>query len=60
LRATGCGKDATSLSVMGAGGQPARHGRGEAILFEGRDPLGLSADERAAARRQDVDDLQSR
>ena len=43
---SGCGKSVTSLSVMGLVASPPGMVEGDAILFEGRDLLGLSADER--------------
>ena len=50
---SGCGKSVTSLSVMGLVPSPPGTVEAEAVLFEGRDCCGLSADERrscAAAR----------
>jgi peptide/nickel transport system ATP-binding protein len=47
---SGCGKSVTSLSVMGLVASPPGVVEGEAILFEGRDLLGLSADERRKLR----------
>ena len=46
---SGCGKSVTSLSVMGLVAEPGTV-EGEAIRFEGRDLLGLSADERRKLR----------
>src|SRR5262245_55934279 len=46
---SGCGKSVTSLSVMGLVAHPGRVS-GEAIRFEGRDVLRLSADERRQLR----------
>jgi peptide/nickel transport system ATP-binding protein len=46
---SGCGKSVTSLSVMGLVAHPGRVS-GEAIRFEGRDVLRLSADERRLLR----------
>ncbi|MFI5031388.1 MAG: ABC transporter ATP-binding protein, partial [Reyranellales bacterium] len=46
---SGCGKSVTSLSVMGLVASPGTV-EGEAIRFEGRDLLGLSADERRRLR----------
>jgi peptide/nickel transport system ATP-binding protein/oligopeptide transport system ATP-binding protein len=47
---SGCGKSVTSLSLMGLVPQPPGRVAAEAILFEGRDLLGLSADERRLLR----------
>ena len=47
---SGCGKSVTSLSVMGLVASPPGQVEAEAILFEGRDVLGLSADERRRLR----------
>ena len=47
---SGCGKSVTSLSLMGLVPQPPGRVSAEAILFEGRDLLGLSADERRLLR----------
>jgi peptide/nickel transport system ATP-binding protein len=47
---SGCGKSVTSLSVMGLVASPPGTVEGEAILFEGRDLLGLSTDERRRLR----------
>ncbi len=47
---SGCGKSVTSLSVMGLVASPPGQVAAEAILFEGRDVLGLSADERRRLR----------
>jgi peptide/nickel transport system ATP-binding protein len=46
---SGCGKSVTSLSVMGLVAAPGTV-EGEAIRFDGRDLLGLSADERRRLR----------
>jgi peptide/nickel transport system ATP-binding protein len=46
---SGCGKSVTSLSVMGLVAQPGRV-EAETVAFEGRDMLGLSADERRRLR----------
>ena len=55
---SGCGKSVTSLSVMGLVASPPGQVEADAVMFEGRDMLGLSADERRrTARQQDVDDL---
>src|SRR5262245_8712780 len=47
---SGCGKSVTSLSVMGLIPTPPGRVDGEAILFEGRDVLRLSAEERRHLR----------
>ena len=47
---SGCGKSVTSLSVMGLVASPPGQVEADAILFEGRDVLGLSADERRRLR----------
>jgi peptide/nickel transport system ATP-binding protein len=47
---SGCGKSVTSLSVMGLVASPPGKVEAEAIRFEGRDMLGLSADERRRLR----------
>ena len=47
---SGCGKSVTSLSVMGLVASPPGTVEGDAIRFEGRDLLGLSADERRKLR----------
>jgi len=47
---SGCGKSVTSLSIMGLVPSPPGKVRGEAVLFEGRDVLRLSADERRRLR----------
>jgi len=47
---SGCGKSVTSLSVMGLVASPPGQVEADAILFEGRDLLGLSADERRRLR----------
>jgi peptide/nickel transport system ATP-binding protein len=47
---SGCGKSVTSLSVMGLVASPPGQVEADAILFEGRDILGLSADERRRLR----------
>ena len=47
---SGCGKSVTSLSVMGLVASPPGQVAADAILFEGRDVLGLSADERRRLR----------
>ena len=46
---SGCGKSVTSLSVMGLVAPPGKV-EAEAVAFEGRDVLGLSADERRKLR----------
>jgi len=48
---SGCGKTVTSLSIMGLVAEPGRI-EADAILFEGRDLLKLSADERRRLRGQ--------
>ena len=47
---SGCGKSVTSLSVMGLVASPPGTVEGDAIVFEGRDLLGLSPDERRRLR----------
>jgi peptide/nickel transport system ATP-binding protein len=47
---SGCGKSVTSLSVMGLVPRPPGEVEAEAVLFEGRNVLGLSADERRRLR----------
>ena len=47
---SGCGKSVTSLSVMGLVASPPGQVAAEAIKFDGRDVLGLSADERRKLR----------
>jgi peptide/nickel transport system ATP-binding protein/oligopeptide transport system ATP-binding protein len=47
---SGCGKSVTSLSVMGLVPSPPGDVEAEAMLFEGRNVLGLSADERRRLR----------
>ena len=47
---SGCGKSVTSLSVMGLVPSPPGNVAADAMLFEGRDVLGLSADERRKLR----------
>ncbi|MDP3239828.1 MAG: ABC transporter ATP-binding protein [Reyranella sp.] len=47
---SGCGKSVTSLSVMGLVASPPGQVEADAILFEGRNILGLSADERRRLR----------
>ena len=47
---SGCGKSVTSLSVMGLVASPPGEVEAEAVLFDGRDLLGLSADERRLLR----------
>jgi peptide/nickel transport system ATP-binding protein/oligopeptide transport system ATP-binding protein len=47
---SGCGKSVTSLSLMGLVPQPPGQVQADALLFEGRDMLGLSADERRMLR----------
>jgi peptide/nickel transport system ATP-binding protein len=47
---SGCGKSVTSLSVMGLVASPPGQVEADAILFEGRDILGLTADERRRLR----------
>src|SRR5438045_9737867 len=48
---SGCGKTVTSLSVMGLVAEPGRV-EGDAVLFEGRDLLQASSDERRRLRGQ--------
>ena len=47
---SGCGKSVTSLSVMGLVASPPGQVEAEAVTFDGRDVLGLSADERRQLR----------
>jgi len=47
---SGCGKSVTSLSVMGLVASPPGQVEADAISFEGRNVLGLSADERRKLR----------
>jgi peptide/nickel transport system ATP-binding protein len=47
---SGCGKSVTSLSVMGLVASPPGQVAADAINFEGRNVLGLSADERRKLR----------
>ena len=47
---SGCGKSVTSLSVMGLVASPPGEVEAEAVLFEGRNLLGLSADQRRRLR----------
>ena len=47
---SGCGKSVTSLSVMGLVASPPGKVEADAISFEGRNVLGLSADERRKLR----------
>ena len=47
---SGCGKSVTSLSVMGLVASPPGQVEAEAVKFDGRDVLGLSADERRKMR----------
>ena len=47
---SGCGKSVTSLSVMGLVASPPGQVEAEAVTFDGRDVLGLSADERRKLR----------
>ncbi len=47
---SGCGKSVTSLSVMGLVASPPGQVEADAILFKGRDVLGLSPDERRRLR----------
>jgi peptide/nickel transport system ATP-binding protein len=47
---SGCGKSVTSLSIMGLVPSPPGRVEGEAVLFEGRDVLALSAGERRRLR----------
>ena len=47
---SGCGKSVTSLSVMGLVASPPGQVEADAIKFDGRDVLGLSADERRRLR----------
>jgi peptide/nickel transport system ATP-binding protein len=46
---SGCGKSVTSLSLMGLVAQPGKV-EADAVTFDGRDVLGLSADERRRLR----------
>jgi len=47
---SGCGKSVTSLSIMGLVASPPGKVEADAIRFEGRDVLGLPADERRKLR----------
>src|SRR4029450_8689673 len=47
---SGCGKSVTSLSVMGLVASPPGKVEADAVLFDGHDVLGLSADERRKLR----------
>ncbi len=47
---SGCGKSVTSLSIMGLVPSPPGRVEADAVLFEGRDVLTLSADERRLLR----------
>ena len=47
---SGCGKSVTSLSVMGLVASPPGEVEAEAVMFDGRNVLGLSADERRRLR----------
>jgi peptide/nickel transport system ATP-binding protein len=47
---SGCGKSVTSLSVMGLVASPPGQVEADAVLFEGRNILGLSADDRRRLR----------
>ena len=47
---SGCGKSVTSLSVMGLVASPPGQVAAESVKFDGRDVLGLSADERRKLR----------
>ena len=47
---SGCGKSVTSLSVMGLVREPTGKVEAESVMFDGRDVLGLSADERRKLR----------
>jgi peptide/nickel transport system ATP-binding protein len=47
---SGCGKSVTSLSLMGLVPSPPGRVSADALVFEGRDVLGLSADERRLLR----------
>jgi peptide/nickel transport system ATP-binding protein len=47
---SGCGKSVTSLSVMGLVPSPPGKVEADAVMFAGRDVLGLSADERRRLR----------
>ena len=47
---SGCGKSVTSLSLMGLVPQPPGQVQADALLFEGRDVMALSADERRLLR----------
>ncbi|MFO1079681.1 MAG: ABC transporter ATP-binding protein [Reyranellaceae bacterium] len=47
---SGCGKSVTSLSLMGLVPQPPGEVAAEVLRFDGRDVLGLSADERRRLR----------
>jgi len=47
---SGCGKSVTSLSVMGLVASPPGQVEADSVKFDGRDVLGLSADERRKLR----------
>jgi peptide/nickel transport system ATP-binding protein len=47
---SGCGKSVTSLSVMGLVASPPGKVAADSVLFDGREVLGLSADERRRLR----------
>ena len=47
---SGCGKSVTSLSVMGLVASPPGEVAADSVLFDGREVLGLSADERRRLR----------
>src|SRR5436190_14735406 len=47
---SGCGKSVTSLSIMGLVPSPPGRVEGDSIVFEGRDVLRSSANERRALR----------
>jgi len=47
---SGCGKSVTSLSVMGLVASPPGEVQADAVMFDGRDILGLSRDERRRLR----------
>ncbi|QQS12731.1 MAG: ABC transporter ATP-binding protein [Rhodospirillales bacterium] len=47
---SGCGKSVTSLSIMGLVASPPGRVEADAVVFDGRDVLGMSADERRQLR----------
>jgi peptide/nickel transport system ATP-binding protein/oligopeptide transport system ATP-binding protein len=47
---SGCGKSVTSLSLMGLVPQPPGQVQADALLFEGHDVMGMSAEERRLLR----------